>query len=453
MNNVLVISYPFPPLTRSGTYRPAKFVKYLPEYDWKPVVITVSPNLDDPIDNTLSKDIPKDLKIIRIPAPQPKPMDHFLNLVDRFRNRDSGIIRNNEDQSKQKNLSIIARLKNFIKKVLLAPLSFVQYPPIDREIFWSLRVIPVARKAIKENDIKIIFTTSPPFSPLITGLILKMITGVPWVADFRDPWTTEELRYRTTGWRSNVNRFVERKTLRGANSVIGVTPNWIDDLQHIAGETKKSNKYYLITNGYDEADFSSLTLADLTFNSEVKISHIGSMYQGSIEPLLNGLTQIDQSVITKLRVEIIGYMHPQDLDMLSSTSYPGKIIYQHQRITHEESLELMCNSHVLLLSLPFEYFPGKVFEYMRVGRPVLAIAQDGAVADLIKKSGIGYVVNQRDSENLVKILEQVALDYGAFVDTYYHPNWEYIHQFERRILTQKLSSIFYKESLNQLPVN
>lgn len=449
MHKVLFIAHQFPPIASSGSFRPAKFVKYLPQYNWQPFVITIVPNLNYTIDDSLNKDLPDDLQTIRIHAPFPCPRDHFLNWLKRWRFLGLGEKPRKGSASTQENLSIFARTIIIIQKLIILPLSLVQYPPIDRWLYWSLRIIPVARKIIKENDVKLIYTTSPPFSPLITGLILKTITGVPWVADFRDPWTTEKLRYGTTGWRLIVNRFIERHTLRGANSVIGVTPNWVEDLQRLADLPEISDKFYLITNGYDETDFSNQTLPDLESETKVKLSYIGSMYQGGIEILLNALSQIDQSALSKLRFEIIGYMHPSDLEKLNHANHLGNISYQPQRISHEKSLLVMRNSHVLLLTLPFEYYPGKVFEYMRVGRPVLAISEYDPITNLINQSGIGCVVNSNDTDNLTKTLEQIAFDYEGFNRSFYHPNWEYIHQFKRSVLTQKLSTIFNNVSNNK----
>ena len=122
------------------------------------------------------------------------------------------------------------------------------------------------------------------------------------------------------------------------------------------------------------------------------------------------------------------------------------LTYHSNRITHVQSLQIMRESHILLLSLPLEYYPGKVFEYMRVGRPVLALVPDGSVANLIQRAQIGCVINRDNIGRLSKVLEQIVFDYDGFVQQYYQPNWEFIQQFERKILTKKLSSIFERVS-------
>jgi len=443
-----MISYPFPPITKSGTFRPAKFVKYLPQYNWQPFVITIKPKSKDPIDDSLTKDLPDGLPVVRITAWHPRPRDHFLDWLKGKRMPSSVDKPGNGNASAEGKPSILARITKFFEKLIEIPLSFIQYPPVDRSIYWSLRIIPAARKIIKKNDINVIFTTSPPFSPLVTGLVLKKIYGIPWVVDFRDPWTTEKLRYGSTGWRLKINRFIERRALQEADGVIGVTPNWVDDLKHLTGDSETSDKFFLITNGYDETDFANHAVPDVDVETEIKISHIGSIYEGGLEVLLNGMSHLDHSALSKLKVDIIGYMHPHDLDKLTQATTNGNISYQPQRLSHDQSLDLMRKSHVLLLSLPFEYYPGKLFEYMRVGRPVLALAPEGSAAELIEQTQIGCVINREDTDQLTNVLEQIAFDYEGFVERYYHPNWEFIHQFERRILTQKLSTIFTNLSPN-----
>jgi glycosyltransferase involved in cell wall biosynthesis len=330
--------------------------------------------------------------------------------------------------------------------LILAPFSIIQYPPIDGELYWSFRILPEVYKIIKSEDINVIFTTSAPWSVLISGLILQRFTGVPWVADMRDPWTTEELRYRSTGWRYSVDKYIERKCLGNADIVIGVHPKWIEDLGSRSEENHSSGKFVLITNGFDESDFSNHSLSDLNSDNGIKISHIGSMFEGSLEPLLTSLENLDNSILINLSLEFIGYIHPKDLDELNKSPVRRIINYQPQRIPHKKALEEMEGSHILFLSLPFEYFPGKIFEYMRTGRPVLAIVHNCSVRELIEKSQVGCVINQDDTDKLSEVLKQIVLDYDGFLQEYYHPNWDYISQFDRRNLTYKLSCVFDRVS-------
>lgn len=283
---------------------------------------------------------------------------------------------------------------------------------------------------------------------MISRAILKILTRKPWVADMRDPWTTEELRYGSKNWRLAIDKYSERLLLRNADIVIGVTPGWLDDLKQLAGEVEKDGKFELITNGYDESDFAGYPLPDLNSKNEIMMSHVGNMFEGGLEPLISGIQNLNGSLMDRLRVELIGYVHPSDQDRLANSPAQKTFICQSQKISHIESLEKMRASHVLLLSLPLEYYPGKVFEYMRVGRPVLAIVPDGSVLNLIKRAQIGLVFLRDDEEGLTEAINQIVDDYDGFVKQNYRPDWNFIRQFERKTLSKKLSSILDRISIN-----
>lgn len=438
---MLFIAHQFPPISASGSFRPAKFVKYLPLYDWQPYVITTRKVEGLEFDPTLCDDFPEDSQIKRISSPFPRPLDRVINWLG----KNLPILKSDIERFLDKNWqpnSFFNRVLSLIIKVFLFPLTIIQYPPLDPVLFWSIKIIFPSYKLIRSEQLEVIFTTSAPWSSMLSGLVLKKLTGLSWVADIRDPWTTEELRYRSKSWRGVVNKYFERFFLRNADIVIGVTPNWVADLQRLARQESVTGKYKLITNGYDESDFEGTSIPKLDDISGVEISHIGSMFRGGLEPLLLGFQTIDTQAKERLRFKLIGYIHPRDQESLVKFPFNNAFAYRSKRITHVRALQIMRESHVLLLSLPFEYFPGKVFEYMRVGRPILALVPDGSMADLIQRAQIGCVVNREDTDRISEVLKQIAFDYDGFVNQYYQPDWRFIQRFERKILTKKLSSIF-----------
>ncbi|MGW8144264.1 MAG: glycosyltransferase [Anaerolineales bacterium] len=446
---MLIIAHQFPPVASSGSFRPAKFVKYLPEFGWQPYVITTQRINSIGFDQTLTEDIPDSASIFRIPSPFPKPQEKAIRWLAKYSPVYKEEISSAFDKDR-KPRSIAERGLRLFLKILFIPLTLVQYPPIDPVIYWSIKIIPSAFRLVKQEDIAVIFTTSAPWSAMISGFILKLTTGRPWVADMRDPWTTEELRYRSRSWRRVIDKFFERLLLRNADLVIGVTPGWLDDLKRLAGEEDLDGKYVLITNGYDESDFAGYILPVLENRREIIISHIGSMFEGGLQPLLTSIQSANGSLDNRLRIELIGYIHPSDQASLESSKIKDSFVYKSERITHVESLERMRASHVLLLSLPLEYYPGKVFEYMRLGRPVLAIAPEGSVSRLVKKAQIGPVLDRDDNKGLMEILDYIANDYDGFVNQFYKPDWGFIRQFERKTLTEKLSAVFDRLSNDRI---
>jgi hypothetical protein len=441
LRKALIIAHQFPPIAGSGSFRPAKFVKYLDQFGWQSYVITTKGKLNLGLDLTLIEDLPKSVPIIRISSPFPKPRDRVI----RYLVKHSPIFHHEIKKAFDKTWepqSIFNRSLRLFLKIFLFPLTLIQYPPIDPVLYWSIKIISPAYKLIKSEKIEVIFTTSAPWSSLISGLVLKKISGRPWVADMRDPWTTEELRYGSKSWRRAIDKYFERLCLRNADIVIGVTPKWLDDLQRITGEESTASKYELITNGYDESDFEACSLPILNRKSEIMISHVGSMFRGGLEPLLMSFQNLNGAFLERMRFELIGYIHPMDQERLANSTARNSFNYQSKRVTHIQSLQIMRESHVLLLTLPFEYYPGKLFEYMRIGRPVLSLVPQGSVANLIERAQIGCVVYRENIDRLTEIFEQIGNDYDGFVQKYYQPNWDLIHQFERKLLTKKLCSIF-----------
>lgn len=445
MKKVLFVAHQFPPIASSGSFRPAKFAKFLPQFGWQPYVIT-TPHINSiGLDPTLNEDIPVSVTIFRISSPFPKPRDTVISWLAKFSPFYKEEIKTAFDKE-WKPQSVFERgLRTFLK-VVFFPLTLVQYPPIDPAIYWSIKIIPPAYRLIKMEDIAVIFTTSAPWSAMISGLILKIITGKSWVADMRDPWTTEELRYRSKSWRRAIDKYFERMLLKNADIVIGVTPGWLNDLKRLAGEEGRSGKYELITNGYDESDFASHPLPELNCENEILISHVGSMFEGGLQPLLSSIQNVNGSMVSRLRIDLIGYIHPKDQERLANSPARGSFDYQAQRISHVESLDKMRASHVLLLSLPLEYYPGKVFEYMRVGRPVLAVVPEGSVSELVKQAQIGAVFNHEDTGEITGVINQIVGDYDGFLEDYYRPDWDFIRQFERENLAKRLSEILDKVS-------
>lgn len=446
MRKALIVAHKFPPIAGSGSFRPAKFVKYLDQFGWQPFVIS-TPELNSlGYDPTLVEDIPDTVPILRIPTPYPKPRDQVTGWLGKHSSLFNNEIIRAYDITWEPQ-TIASRIGRLLIKLLLFPLTFIQYPPIDPEIYWSLRIISPAYKLIKSEQIVIIFTTSAPWSSLISGLILKKLFRIPWIADMRDPWTTDKLRYRKKGWRRAVDKYIEKICLSNADIVISVTPKWLADLKSITGEEPLMGKYELITNGYDESDFEGHSLPDLSSKPEIIVSHVGSMFRGGLDPLLSTLKYFNSALLERIRFELIGYVHPIDQEILANSSARSSFNFQPTRVTHVQSLQIMRESHVLLLSLPFEYYPGKLFEYMRVGRPVLALVQEDSAAHLIEQMQIGCVIYRDNANKLSEILEEIVLDYDGFVQKYYHPNWDYIKQFDRKILTKKLGAIFDRVSV------
>ena len=220
MRKVLLLAYRFPPIVSSGVQRPVKFVKYLRRYGWQPFVLSTDKCPGDILrDYTLCCDIPSDAPVWRIPSPDPHP----LKLVRACEiNLDSSRDGNGFD-GYQRTATRVSTMYRHALRAVLFPITLLEYPPIDRSIYWVLRVLPRAVRIIRDNDIDIVMTTCPPWSTNVLGLLIRIFMRTRWVADFRDPWTINEKIYNQGGWRRYVDRAVEQAVLACADAVIGVT--------------------------------------------------------------------------------------------------------------------------------------------------------------------------------------------------------------------------------------
>ena len=201
MKEVLIISYYFPPLGMGGVQRPAKWAKYLPEFGWKPVVITVKDIVYYAYDYSILREI-EEVPVFRTESLDP------LRVSKWFR-----VDKNNENSgSRSKKFGVLFR-------------KFLNYWFIpDIRILWVPFVVIKAYKILKyDKHIKAVITTSPPNSVHVAGYILKKIFGVPWIADLRDDWLFEIETRSLTVFHKRVNRWILRKTLKFADGIVTVS--------------------------------------------------------------------------------------------------------------------------------------------------------------------------------------------------------------------------------------
>lgn len=221
MKKALMIAYQFPPMGGSGVQRTIKFVKYMMDFNWEPVVFTRKISKMTLKDETLSKDIPSNVKIIRTNA---YDLTEFPSLFGLFG-------------------------KAIARKILIP----------DGERLWQNFSKEEAVKVIKEEKIDLIYTTSYPYSDHLLGLYLKKkFPNIPWVVDFRDEWTNNPylLDNPYNPLRMNIERKMEKRVMEVADYLITNTPIMMKNFVDAYPFTKE--KFYVIPNGYDKDDFQGL---------------------------------------------------------------------------------------------------------------------------------------------------------------------------------------------------
>lgn len=416
MKKVLMIANQFPPMGGSGVQRSVKFSKFLPEFGYHAVVLTKNePRVRD---SALMKDVRKDLEIIRV-----KGID-FTNKYSLF--------------------SIWNRL--FGKNICVP----------DTEIFWAKKAVKAAKARLLKGDISAIYSTSFPYSDHIVGYELKQLfPHLPWVVDFRDEWTLNQyvIDAGYSAKRMAREKEMERKILRTADYVIANTDSmrrgFLSLLPELEGG-ESGSRILTIPNGFDNEDFEQGE--DIPVGSEVfTVTHAGSMY-GRRKPDLF-LEAVSELVAERridsdrIRIEFIGNIKADRVHALAGELGIAGAVRTLGYMPHDELLRRLRTSAVLLLlegagEGSSNFSPGKVFEYIRLNRKILAVVPEfGEAANIIKQTNTGTVA---DSAKKDAIKDAVLQLYLAFSKGDILPNGidEAIAKYERKNQAKRLAQVF-----------
>ena len=252
----------------SGVQRTVKFAKYLPSFGWHPIVLTVSnPPLNES-DYSYLKELPEEVKVYRAPdfgsyyfnSPRKEPIIEAVSYLT-LKNKNKG-----------------NKLVNYMKSVMD---SLVFIP--DRSVGWMPLALNKGARIIRKLKINLIYSTSDPFTDHLIGFILKCLSGKPWIADFRDPWTINDSYKQPFSWRNRINKELEFLFLRKADKVIVTCGSLIDEFQ-LMYPSIGLDKFVEITNGYDSTDFEGLITEEIS-NSKLVIAVSGRFYSRKNFPL------------------------------------------------------------------------------------------------------------------------------------------------------------------------
>lgn len=406
---VLVVAYHYPPLGGGGVFRTLKFTKYLPQFGFKPYVLTVKNAMYHARDPTLLKDIPKEAKIFRTIS-----LEHKLFPKPFY------------------------ALKTTPKWIFVP----------DENIGWLPFALRQGEKIIKTEGIDVIYATAPIYTNLLIGYFLKRRTGKPLVIDFRDPWTQNVFTKYPTIIHKKIEEKMERTVLKFTDYVITTTEpmrlKLIEKYPFIRG------KCATITNGFDPEDFTGLTRS--APREKFTITYTGFLYGlRTGKHFLIALKElIKEKKETESRIQVLfaGPPNKQTADLVRELGLQN-VVRIFGYISHQESLKLMVDSDVLLLIIAAEesydekigslMIPGKTFEYLGAKRPILALVPSGATADLIRATKTGIVTPPNDINSIKQAIFKMFQEWergnlGTIRSD--------ISEYDREMLTQKLATIF-----------
>lgn len=428
MNKFLLITYYWPPSGGAGVQRWVKFSKYIREFGWEPVVYTPANPEYPVIDESLVKDIPADLKVIKRPIWEPYNLFKWFTGKKKKERIYSGFINEKGRQT------LIQKIAIFIRGNFFIP---------DARMFWIYPSVKFLKKYLKENQVDAIVSNGPPHSMHMIALRLKEIfPDLPWIADFRDPWTKIDFyeQLRLTSWGNRRHHRMEQKVLQKADRVVTVSPSWAEDFRALSGR----DDIQVISNGYDPADFKPSTV----FNSEhFSICHFGSMNRDrnpevlwkALRELLHEIPELKK----KLRLKLFGQT---DFGVIQSAeSYGlGDYIVRQNFIPHSKAVEEMHQAYLLLLPINNTLnqngvVPGKLFEYIGAGRPILGIGPTSADAsEIIKANSCGVMVDYQDINTMKEV---ILIYFQDFVSGKSNVMSEILSTYSRRQLAKEYAQL------------
>lgn len=393
---VLVIAYYFPPSGGPGVQRTLKFVKYLPELGWEPVVLTARDADYPALDPSLLDEVPKGIRVYRTFIPEP------YRLYRKLTGRSAGeavdiatLTRTSVDKSK-----LSERVAEFVRSCFFIP---------DARVGWLPFAVRAASRVIRKERVEVLYSSAPPYTCHLIGLALKKRFGLPWVADFRDSWV---------GWLSAPTRpslphridcALERAVLKNADKILTVSRGIAEDLQKRNPDLDES-KWTILPNGYDRADFEGVRPAG--DHSRFTITYTGSLYgPRNPETLLMALEELLQErpeIGRQLKLRFVGRIGKAIEEMLRKPGWDSMVEIV-PYVSHQESIGYLLGSDAALLIIDDApanrgILTGKLFEYLGAGKPILALAPEGDAAELIRELRAGQVVYPKDVQGIREAL-------------------------------------------------
>ncbi len=421
---VLLVTRGYYPCAAVGSHRAGKFAKYLRRFGWEPTVLTIKeefyPDLSLFVDRALCAEIPVGMEVIRGGYLEPRRLRRWLDAWRRT--RATGTAQGRTLQSGPRR----AQLTDWIE--------------VPESASWLPTGILQGLRPARRSDV--IWATSPPTVGLCVGAVLSRLTGRPLVVDLRDPWRLGDVKLWPTRCHHWLDRRWERFVLETASRIVVVTPLMADTLRREHPEY--TDKLSVIYNGYDPTDFAGETVSsDPSRGKALRVGYFGAVYQGREEymlELLRGAKAIsDEFCERPLHVVMRGPSH-QAIAALAARADAVDILDNGGPVPYRQALALMLEMDVLLLVGSQEHgyaLPGKLFEYVGAGRPILALTPPGALTDFIRHHQVGVAVDPSSGERVIAGLRELLANYAMYRDKLAQA----AGQFTREACTRQLAEI------------
>jgi glycosyltransferase involved in cell wall biosynthesis len=426
MKRVLIITYYWPPSGGAGVQRWLKFVKYLRNYGWEPVVYTPENPEAPAMDHSLIKDVPEGLEVIHQPIWEPYTFYRKFVGLKKEDKISAGFLSENKKPGLAEKVAVWLRGNLFIP---------------DARKFWIKPSIGFLTNYLQEHPVDAVVSTGPPHTTHLIALGIKENSGLPWLADFRDPWTKIDFydKLMLTPMANRRHHRLEKAVLKAADRIVTVSWNWAVDFDGLGAPHTD-----VITNGFDPEDFPD---TNPNKPEHFLLTHIGSLNKDRnpefLWKVLGDMARTNDTFRRLLKIRFIGktdFSVGESLERNGLSGCSEKIDY----VPHDEALRLSAGSAVLLLlinntSNSLGIIPGKVFEYLATRRPILCIGPlAGDSARIVTETKSGPVVDFGDTSGLRAALSELFSQYTNSTPLQGDTS---IEQYSRKALTGDIAAL------------
>lgn len=421
MKKVLIITYYWPPSGGAGVQRWLKFAKYLPEFGWQPVILTVDPKYASypQRDESLVSEIDSQCLVYTTKSFE---LYNLYKLISGKKEVPYGGFAN---ESKG---GILQQVFKFLRGNFLLP---------DPRKGWNKYALKKAVELIRQFGIDTVITTSPPHSTQLIGLKLKQKLNIRWIADLRDPWTDIYYysQFNHTALARKIDRNYERQMVENADVLITVSM----DIKRIFSEKSRlavADKTIVIPNGFDEEDFR---IKEVPAENRKIITYTGTISETyDVDSFLVALKSIANELKPQLLIRFVGKVPSLVEQKFRETGLDCEFVGY---VDHDKSIEYLLRSDMLLLVIPkvknnLGILPGKFFEYLASGKPVLAIGPAGGdLSRIINETHCGRLFEYPDAEGMLQFIQDQINNPAA------SSGRETASQYSRKQLTGKVAQI------------
>lgn len=431
---LLYITHYFPPVGGSAVQRNFSFAKYLPSFGWQPFVITAK-NIASPMyDFTFLRGLPEECQVFRTPSLQPS---YLLWWQKQLFRRD--IDKKDDNGAAELKLKLeVVNLARVIKQWIFIP---------DDKILWVPFAVHTGVKVCKSENIDAILCSSPPYSVQVIGFLVSKLTGLPLISDLHDPWTQDPYFRMPTRFHKRLNNALERTILEHASKVIVICNQMKENLLN---RYTNLQEYKIKVIPYGFAQEYLEDIQPINTQGIFTIAYVGALYahhKDVFESFCKGLAKaVNQhpKLGENIQIVIVGRCELEIMPIIEKYNLKEKIFLKGY-LPHKECLRYTMGANLLLLLIkeiaPSENttitIPGKIFEYLASGNPIMMIGPQGDAGDIIKYSNAGIVIAPNDVDSIAsELIRYFQLFTSGHLRKQMHQE---IMQFERKELTKKLA--------------